>query len=222
MYSEPDDQSSQTAIPTYNPSRLFPVPRLSTIIAIGIVVFLAYAFVSGLTKQFYASFVFLFYALTGQMWVSVVLLGVFQTLLLIPFRVINLLKSANLEEFRETINKMDAEREQSYFLKKSVKRGQRVALYYFVNFFVQTTSYISIGRLFLTDFYNERLKPELLYSFVPYPDYPIEGRMFKIPYVWFGETTDLGMRWVWIAWGVILGLQGVFFVIRSIRRKQKK
>lgn len=221
MYSESDDQSSQTAIPKFHPSRLFPVPRLTTLIAIGIVVLLIYAFASGLTKQFYASFVFLFYSITGQMWISVVMLGIFQTLLLIPFRVINLLKSANIQEFRETVNTMAAEQEQSYFLKKSVKRGQRVALYYFVNFFVQTTSYISIGRLFLTDFYNQRLDPHLLYSFVPYPDYPIEGRMFKIPYVWFSETTDLGMKWVWIAWGVILGMQGLFLLMRSFMKKRK-
>jgi hypothetical protein len=212
------DRMPDTAIPTAHPSRILPVPRLTTLLAAGVIGFLLYAFFTGLTKQFYASIVFLFYALTNSMWISVVLLGVFQTLMLVPFRIVSLYKSAHLKEFEETVKKIELEKEKAGFLQKSFKGGRRVALYYIVNFFVQLISYVSIGRLFLTDFYSTRLDPRLLYEFVPYPTYPLEDRFFKIPYVWFNETTDLGMRTVWMVWLGIIVMQIIFFTIRSIRK----
>jgi hypothetical protein len=215
------EETPETAIPTAHPSRILPVPRLTTLVSILVIGFLLYAFFTGLTKQFYASVVFSFYALTGSMWVSVVLLGAFQTLLLVPFRIVSLLKSAHLKEFEETVKTIAAEKEKAGFLKKSVKGGRRVALYYLVNFFVQLVSYISIGRLFLTDFYSTRLDPRLLYDFVPYPNYPISDRFFKLPYLWFTDTTDLGMKTVWIVWIVIIAIQAAFFVFRSLRKSVK-
>jgi hypothetical protein len=216
MYPDTDDGvKPQTAIPSHHPSRLFPVPRLATIAAIAIVAFLVYAFLSRRTMQFYASAVFSFYAMTHSMWISVVMLGIFQTLLLIPFRVVNLLKSANVKEFTDKIKETEVKQRQ-YLLKQSVKRGRRVALYYMVNFFVQLTSYMSIGRLFLTDFYSKPLDPWLLYDFVPYPDYPIQDRWFKIPYPWFAQTADLGTHWVWVVWGVIVALQAVLLLWRGL------
>jgi hypothetical protein len=216
MYPDTDDGvRPSTAIPTHHPSRLFPVPRLATLAAAAIVIFLLYAFFSGLTLQFYASAVFTFYALTHSMWISVVILGVFQTLLMVPFRIINLLKSAHIKEFSDKVKEVAVAGDQ-YLLKKSVRGGRRVALYYVVNFFVQITSYVSIGRLFLTDFYSQPLKPQLLYDFVPYPQYPIRDRWFKIPYLWFADTRDLGGQWVWIAWGIILSIAALLFVWRGL------
>jgi hypothetical protein len=190
-------------------------------LAIGVILFLFYAFFAGLTIQFYASFVFLFYSLTNSMWISVVMLGAFQTLLLIPFRIVNLLKSANIKEFKQTLEKMEIEKQEEYFLKRKVEKGEKLVLYYMVNFYVQLISYISIGRLFLTDFYNTKLDPWLLYDFVPYPDYPIQDRWFKIPYAWFHNTTDLGSKaalWVWLGLAVI---QIIIFVIIYFRRKNR-
>ena len=37
--------------------------------------------------------------------------------------------------------------------------------------------------MFLIDFYNTKLDPKMLYSFVPYPTYPIQDRIFRIPYI---------------------------------------
>lgn len=216
---ESSPEENQTAIPDINPSRILPVPRLSTLLAIVVVLFLIYAFISGMTVRFYASFLFLFYSLTNQMWISVVLLGVFQTLLLIPLRIINLIKSSHIQEFRETFAEIEQRKEQEYFLKKSLKQGTRVAQFYVVNFFIQLVSYTSIGRLFLTDFYSDPLKRSMLYDFVPYPEYPIQGRFFQIPYAWFSETINLGMRWVLIAWGILLVVQVGIFVYRSLRKR---
>jgi hypothetical protein len=86
---------------------------------------------------------------------------------------------------------------------------------------VQLISYTSIGRLFLNDFYNKPLERWLLYDFVPYPDYPIRDRFFKIPYLWFNDTVDLGMRWVWITWAVILGIAAVTYIARSYLKHKK-
>ena len=41
------------------------------------------------------------------MWVSVVMLGIFQTIIMIPFRITNLLKSANLKEFKDTVKSLE-------------------------------------------------------------------------------------------------------------------
>jgi hypothetical protein len=102
-----------------------------------------------------------------------------------------------------------------------VEKGGRIALYYVVNFFFATVSYASIGRLFLTDFYSIPLDPNLLYKFVSYPVYPIESRIFKLPYTWFSHTTDFGwstLKWVWLA---ILILQLVIYVVMYVVKKQK-
>lgn len=215
------DEAPKTAIPTAHPSRIFPVPRLSTLITILIVGFLIYAYFAGLTKQFYASLVFSFYALTKSMWISVIMLGITQTILLIPFRVVSLIKGTNLKEFEVTIKRLEAEKVQAGFLKQSIKGGRSVALYYIVNFFVQVISYVSIGRLFLTDFYSVRLDPWLLYKFVPYPEYPIQDRWFKIPYLWFKDFKDLGMHWVWIVWLVIVGVQAALLIYRTLSKRVK-
>ena len=155
------------------------------------------------------------------MWVSVVMLGIFQTLIMIPFRITNLLKSANLSEFKETVEKINIEDQQQYFLKKRFERGGRMALYYVVNFFFATISYTSIGRLFLTDFYSKPIDPELLYKFVSYPEYPIMDRIFKIPYVWFSNTKDFGWNTLLWVWGILILLQIVIYLVVYFSRKRK-
>ena len=211
---------NQTAIVDKSKGRLLPIPRLTTIIGFLVIIFLVYAFFSKLTLQFYASFLFLFYSWTKKMWVSVVMLGIFQTLIMIPFRITNLLKSANLKEFKDTVEKIKIEGQQEYFLKKRFEKGGRIALYYVVNFFFATISYASMGRLFLTDFYNIPLDSNLLYNFVSYPSYPIESRIFKIPYTWFSNTRDFGWdTLVWV-WGILLLIQLSIYAVVYFSKKK--
>lgn len=212
---------NETAIVDKSKGRLLPVPRLTTILSILLIIFLVYAFFSKLTLQFYASFLFLFYSWTKKMWVSVVMLGIFQTIIMIPFRITNLLKSANLNEFKDTVEKIKIESQQEYFLKKRFEKGGNIALYYVVNFFFATISYTSIGRLFLTDFYNKALDSSLLYNFVSYPNYPIESRIFKLPYAWFSNVRDFGwdtLKWVWLG---LVAVQIVIYVVMYFSRKNK-
>lgn len=219
--SEEVKTAPPTAIVTTNPSRILPVPRLTTIIAVGFIGFLLFALASRMAMRFYASALFSFYGLTALMWVSVMLLGVFQTILMVPLRVINLIKSQNLREFQQKIADIKSEQEQQFVLKKSVKGGERVILFYVVNFVIQAVSYLTIGRLFLTDFYNYKLDPALLYRFVPYPNYPIQGLIYKLPYVWFTDTYDFGLKAVFWVWLVIGAIQALIYLWKYLRSRQK-
>lgn len=196
-------------------------PSLSTIFSILLLILLFYLFFHGDIYRFYASFLFLFYSWTQKIWVSVVMLGVFQTLIMLPLRAVNLTRSLHIKDFQEKIKEIKNENEQHFILKQSVQQGNRIALYYIINFTIQLVSYFSIGRLFLTDFYNKPLKPDLLYSFVKYPTYPIKDLFFKIPYITPIKTTDLGMEVVFLSWALVFLIQIVLkFIKKSFAKKQ--
>lgn len=197
------------------------LPGLGTVFSFVVIVFLVYAFFSGLAHQFYASFLFLFYSVTKSMWVSVVILGIFQTILMIPFRMIRVMKSNNIQEFRRTVEKMKDASQQSFILKKQFQQGNATFLFYAVDFVMQLVSYISLGRLFLTDFYANAINPATLYSWVPYPEYPIRDTFFKIPYPSATEAVDLGMKTVWIVWLVLVIVQVLVLIARRAIRSQQ-
>src|SRR3972149_8272172 len=106
------------------------LPTLGTIVSVLVIAFLIYAFFSGLSIQFYASFLFLFYGVTKSMWVSVVMLGVFQTLLMIPLRAIRILKTNNIKEFQRTVENMADHNEQGFTLKTRFREGNVTFLFY--------------------------------------------------------------------------------------------
>jgi hypothetical protein len=197
------------------------LPSFNTILTASILIFLAWAFFSMQTYRLYASFLFLFYSLTSSMWISVVMLGLFQTLLMIPFRIINLTKSKHIRDFEKKIVEIKETNEQGFLIKHNAKKGNRVFLYYIVDFFVQLTSYVSIGRLFLTDFYSNKISPDMLYSFVPYPEYPLQDTWFKIPYLQIVETQNLGFRAVLLSWLVIFILSTLGVIAIKLIRSQK-
>jgi hypothetical protein len=88
---------------------------------------------------------------------------------------------------------------------------------------MQLVSYISIGRLFLTDFYAQRISPALLYSWIPEPLYPIRDTFFKIPYPHVTESVDLGWKVIIPVWILLTVLQlGVSTALRSMKPQQRK
>ncbi len=199
-------------------SEQFNIPPLSSLIVSALIVLLIFAFFKGYIYNFYASFLFLFYGFTQHMWVSVILLGVFQTLILIPFRVIRIWKSDNISEFQKSIEEMDHESFQRKEFKQRFDVGSLTFLFYLFDFMVQLTTFLTIGRLFLTNFYQYPLAEKILYSFVPYPEYPIQHTFFKLPYVAVTNTIDLGWRVLIPVWAVILLLAGYYLYQR--RRKE--
>jgi hypothetical protein len=194
---------------------------LSSILTILIMIWLVYAFLSGGMYTFYASALFLFYALTKKMWVSVILLGVFQTILLIPLRIIRVMRSDNIDEFQKDINRLPDEALQRQQIKKQFHLGSRPFLFYVTDFLIQLTTFLTIGRLFLTDFYSRQIPPDKLYSFVPYPDYPITDTFFKIPYPAIGKTIDFGWKGVILFWLVLAICQVVIVLVRRALKRQK-
>lgn len=171
--------------------------------------------------RFYINILFGLYALTESVWVSVVLLGVFQTVLMIPFRVVRLRLSTNIKEFQ---TRVEAERKEKGVkkIKEGLRSGQREVMFYVIDFLVQLTTFLTIGRMFLKDFYNVKLDPGLLYSFVPYPEYPLQSVMFKIPYVGPTETVNLGWKVLLLVWVVILLMHSLIgMVFRFLERKMK-
>jgi len=192
----------------------FNVPPLSSIAVSALIVLLIFAFFKGYIYDFYASFLFLFYGLTKHMWVSVILLGVFQTLILIPFRVIRIWKSDNISEFQKSVEKMEHESFQRREFKDRFEVGSLTFLFYLFDFMVQLTTFLTIGRLFLTDFYQHPLSSDILYRFVPYPEYPIAHTFFKIPYPAITQTLDLGWRVLLPVWAAVLLLAGYYLYRR--------
>jgi len=187
------------------------LPVMSGLVTV-IVVFLVYAFLKGWTFNFYANILFGFYALTKQMWVSVVLLGVTQTLLMIPFRTIRVMQSHNIRKFQDKIDELKRNEQQVARVKKTFRQGNMTFLFYVVDFMVQITLFISIGRLFLTDFYANKIDPSILLKFIPYPAYPLQGLWFKIPYPVVTRSRDFGLWIVFWAWILIL-LSHVFIYL---------
>lgn len=180
------------------------LPRLSSLLAAGLLVLITVYFLNGTFLKFYTSALFSFYAVTESIWISVVLLGVFQTILMIPLRVIRLKKSTHIDEFQKYIQQAAQAKEQHFLIKKKFREGNRTFLFYAVDFMIQLTTFITIGRMFLRDFYNQQLDPTLLYSFVPYPEYPIQDTFFKLPYIAVTETRQLGLVAVLFAWALLL------------------
>lgn len=202
------------------PTGRISLPPLKLILTVIILLLLVAALFTGATYKFYASILFLFYSLIKRMWVSVICLGIFQTILMIPFRIINLRQTMQIKEFEQKIEKIETKKGQRSLFKKTVHKGNVNLLWYLINFMAQTVSYFSLGRLFLTDFYSQALNSKLLYSFVPYPEYPILDTFFKIPYLVFTKTIDLGMDKVWLFW--IIALIYKILIVRFINYYRRK
>lgn len=194
------------------------LPVMSGLVA-AIVIFLVVAFFKGWTFNFYANVLFGFYALTKQVWVSVVLLGVIQTLIMIPFRMIRLMQSQHIRKFQDKISELEKENQQIAKVKKIFRHGNLTFLFYVVDFMVQLVLFVSIGRLFLTDFYNQKIDPSIFLKFIPYPEYPLQGLWFKIPYPAITQSRDFGWWVVILVWFVILLSHGFIYLVKWMKNR---
>lgn len=195
---------------------------LSSLITAVLIVLLMYLFISGGMYRFYASALFLFYALVKRMWVSVIMLGVLQTILMIPLRIIKIQKSDNIKEFQKKVNTYQSEDLQLKEIKGGFHFGNKILLFYILDFVIQLTTFLTIGRLFLTDFYLNNLDPSKLYKFIPYPIYPIKDVFFKIPYPEITKTISLGWKALLLTWGVIILIIIATRAVASAIEKRKQ
>lgn len=203
-------------------TNLVGVLPLSSLIVLVIVAWLWYQFFTHGIYQFYASIVFLFYSFTGRMWVSVVLLGVFQTILLMPLRAIRLMWGDSIKKYQQKIEQIGSDSLKQKAVRQSFDLGNKTFLFYVVDFTIQITTFLTIGRLFLTDFYTEKLDPALLYSFVKYPEYPIHDTFFKIPYPVVTKTVDFGWQAVFWVWAILFFIQVLVWIGRAYQHYAKR
>ncbi len=162
-------------------------------------------FFTGGTFKLYASIFFFLYNLTGQIWISVILIGVVQNIAFLPLRFIGLMMEDRVKQFKDTVE--SAKEDQQYFVfNKKVKEGDTSALFFILEFIVNAMAFFSAGRIFLIDFYTQKLDPKFLYDFVAYPKYPLKGTLFTPPFIRVDETFALPWSTIFQFWAVTLAL----------------
>ena len=182
-----------------------------TIFLMVFLIFILAWFIRGGSFKLYASIFFSLYYLTQQIWVSVLLMGVLQNIALLPLRFIGMKQAMAFDSFEKAIE--ESSNQEAYLVfKKKITTGDSTIIFYIFNFVINAIAFVSAGRIFLIDFYTQKLDPKLLYKWVPYPDYPLQGSDFKLP---FGKVTEtMAMSWknIFLIWvGITL-----FFVVLKV------
>lgn len=200
------------------------LPWITTILLIFLIALFIWFFRGG-SFRLYASIFFSLYYLTHQIWLSVLLIGILQNIIFIPLRIIGSIVDQSLKDFEEELDKQDTSQQLVVFTKK-VERGSFSLVFYIFNFFVNAIAFFSAGRIFLIDFYTDPLKLQkmnLLYKWVPYPDYPLQGTDFKFPFLKITQTYALPWQNIFtIIGGIILFLIVIRLIWRLFRFLFKK
>ena len=144
-------------------------------------------------------------------------MGVLQNIAFLPLRLIGDYFDSRIKVFEELLGK-SKENEQYFMFTEKIKKGDPSIVFYVFNFVVNAIAFFSAGRIFLIDFYNTRLDPKLLYDFVPYPKYPLQGTDFRFPF--FKVTDSMALDWLTIAkiWiGITLFFAAARFLWRLVK-----
>lgn len=193
-------------------SRLL-MPIATTFLVIFLAVIAVWFFKGG-SFRLYASAFFSLYYLTGQVWVSVLLIGVSQNIVLLPMRFIGMRLSQSFKDFEEGIGESSNEDAYLVFTEK-VKKGDLGIVFYILNFVINAIAFLSAGRIFLIDFYTQKLNPSLLYKWVPYPEYPLVGTIFRLPFFKITETISVDWKIILFIW---LGVSLFFALLKLLWR----
>jgi len=215
--------SSITEIRRIDNSRQW-LPFVTTLLII-FLIWIAIWFFRGGSFRLYASVFFGLYALTGQVWISVLLVGIVQNLAFLPLRFIGLKLSTSQEQFEEELENTKSESEQYFLFSEKVKKGDLAIIFFIFSFILNAVAFISAGRIFLIDFYSQKLNPNYLYSFIPYPSYPLKGTIFRFPFFHVNATTAVDWKYIiyfWLFLSIFLALIRLlwrFFKIFFARNK---
>jgi hypothetical protein len=102
-----------------------------------------------------------------------------------------------------------------------LKEGSLPVVFYIFNFFVNAIAFFSAGRIFLIDFYSDSLKLQkmhLLYKFIPYPSYPLQGVNLNVHLFKITQTTAVPWNIIlWVAAGLIIVPTILRFLWRLVR-----
>lgn len=184
---------------------------LVTIILLFFLIYLFIWFLRGGSFRLYTSIFFSIYFVTHQIWLSVILIGVIQNIIFMPLRLVGNVLKKPLDDFEEELEKTE-DKQQLLVFSKKVKEGNTAIVFYIFNFFVNAIAFFSAARIFLVDFYNYPLdRQKFLYSWVPYPEYPLQGTIFNFPFFKITNTTAL-------PWNTIFIIIGSFFLLTLVLR----
>lgn len=176
-------------------------------------------FISGGTFRFYASLFFGLYFLTKSTWISIILVGFVQTLIFLPFRIINMNLNPDLKEFEKKLETTHDEEHQNLFYQRLVK-GDSSVVFHTLNFILLALAFFSVGRFFFLDFFHYPIDAhKYLYNFIPYPQYPLLGTIFSFPWIHILKTTAISWKTIFSIWGVFLGFFVVLRLIWGIVRR---
>jgi len=187
------------------------LPFLTSLLLIFLIVLFIWFFKGGSFKL-YASIFFCIYSVTHQIWISVILMGILQNIAFLPMRIIGNYVNSSLKDFEDELDKVEKEDQQILVFNKKVREGSFPIVFYIFNFFINAIAFFSAGRIFLIDFYSDPLKLQkmnLLYKFVPYPNYPLQGIDLHVPL--FKVTQTMALDWSKIF--TIIGFTFLFFII---------
>lgn len=187
------------------------LPFLTTLLLVFLIVLFIWFFQGG-SFRLYASIFFCIYSVTHQIWISVILMGILQNIAFLPMRIIGNYFNNSLKDFEDELDKIEKEDQQLLVFNKKVKEGSLPIVFYIFNFFVNAIAFFSAGRIFLIDFYSDPLKLQkmnLLYKFVPYPNYPLQGIDLHVPL--FKITQTMALDWSKIF--TIIGFTFLFFIV---------
>jgi len=210
------------------------LPFFTTILLI-FLIFLSIWFFRGGSFRLYASIFFLIYSVTRQVWISVILMGILQNIIFLPLRIIGSRFNKSIKEFEDELENNQSSEDQYFLISdknkiaSSLQKGSLPIVFYIFNFFVNAIAFFSAGRIFLIDFYSDPLKLQkmnLLYDFVPYPKYPLQGINLNVPL--FKITQTFAVSWNTIFWVVLAfivltsGLRLLWRLTRFIFKRSQK
>lgn len=176
---------------------------LIALILIALMIVITVWFFRGGSFRLYASAFFGLYFITRQVWVSVLLIGILQNIVFLPLRFIGLKLSTSLKQFEDELEETKNEDRQYFLFTQKVRKGDPAIIFFIFNFVVNAIAFFSAGRIFLIDFYSQSLNPHYLYSFIPYPQYPLQGTDFHFPFFKITQTFSLPWSKIFLIWLII-------------------
>ena len=196
------------------------LPQITTFLLL-LLVIIAVWFFRGGSFRLYTSLFFGLYFLTKKIWASVILIGIVQNIFFLPLRIISSHFNKSISEFENELERIKKEDQQFLVFNEKIKKGNLSIIFYIFNFFVNAIAFFSAGRIFLVDFYSDPLKLKkmnLLYDFIPHPEYPLKGQNFHLPLLKITDTTALDWSKIFIIIGsVILFFTVLRFLWRLVR-----
>ncbi len=213
-----ENQSTMSQVRQIDNSRHW-LPFLTSLLLI-FLIFLFVWFFRGGSFRLYASLFFLIYSVTHQIWLSVILMGILQNIIFLPLRIIGNHFYKSLKVFEDELEKQDDSQNQYFMVSDrnqvaaKLEEGSLPIVFYIFNFFVNAIAFFSAGRIFLIDFYtdpNTLHKMNLLYKFVPHPQFPLQGVYLNLPLFKITQTTS-------ISWNVILWLIAATIILPTALR----